>query len=181
MKRIAQIAGLALLGLSIGFCFGQSTSTKAAASVLPSAPTPQTNFYAAGASYSVNSTPGVAGTALQAHLLADTGTYEFAVVDALPQSVSPFTVNTNVGIGIAQKLTSFKIGSENVDLFVPTAAGISWSGTNTGWQWNGGVLAAFPIKTSGYYLMPSVRFLKSSVSNGSGYQPIVGLMIGRFF
>jgi hypothetical protein len=82
-------------------------------------------------------------------------------------------VTTNIGAGIAQKVTS--VGK--VGIYIPTAAGISWNGTNTGWQWNGGAAAMFPLK-NGYYLMPTVRFLKSSVSGGTGYQPIVGLLFG---
>ena len=131
------------------------------------------NLYAAGASYSVNAIPGVAGTGLYAHLIADTGTYAFTAVDALPNTVKPFTVTTNIGAGIAQKVTTLgKVG-----IYIPTAAGISWSGTNTGWQWNGGAAAAIPLK-NGYYLMPTVRFLKSSVSGGTGYQPIIGMLLG---
>lgn len=135
--------------------------------------TPIENFYAAGASYSVNASPGVAGTGLYAHLIAGTGTYAFTAVDALPNTLKPFTVTSNIGAGIAQKLTSFgKIG-----IYVPTSAGISWSGTNTGWQWNGGGAAIIPLKKS-YFLMPTVRFLKSSVSGGTGYQPIIGVLFG---
>jgi hypothetical protein len=145
---------------------------------LPSAPTPTPaalqNLYAAGASYAVNSSPGVAGTALYAHLLSDgTGTYAFTVVDALPASVKPFTVTSNIGIGVAQRVATLG----KVTFWVPTSAGVSWSGANVGWQWNGGGAATIPLK-SGYYLVPTVRFLKSSISGGSGYQPIVGLLFG---
>jgi hypothetical protein len=131
------------------------------------------NLYAAGGSYSVNASPSVAGTALYAHALNVSGTYAFTAVDALPNTMKPFTVTTNIGAGIAQKV--FTLG--NVPVYVPTAAGISWSGTNTGWQWNGGALVAIKVKGN-YYLMPSLRFMKSSVSNGTGYQPIFGLLIG---
>ena len=134
---------------------------------------PLQNIYAAGASYSINASPAIAGTALYAHSLNTVGTYAFTAVDALPATVKPFTVTTNIGGGIAQKV--FTLG--NVPIYMPTAAGISWSGTNTGWQWSGGGLAAIHVKGS-YYLMPSVRFLKSSVSGGTGYQPIFGVLVG---
>jgi hypothetical protein len=134
---------------------------------------PLKNIYAAGGSYSVNGNPAIAGTALYAHLLAGSGTYAFTAVDALPNTVKPFTVTSNVGMGIGQKVLT--LGT--VPVYMPTAAGVSWSGTHMGWQWNGGVLASIKLK-DGYYLMPSVRFLKSSVSNGSGYQPIIGLLFG---
>lgn len=131
------------------------------------------NLYAAGVSYNGSANPQVAGTALYAHLLADTGTYAFTAVDALPESTKPFTVNTGIGVGIAQKVAT--IGK--VPIYVPTAAGISFNGANTGWQWNLGALAAIKLKGD-YYLMPTVRMVKSSVSNGSGYQPIIGLLFG---
>ncbi|MDE2099240.1 MAG: hypothetical protein KGL39_18445 [Patescibacteria group bacterium] len=130
------------------------------------------NIYGAGVSYSVNASPAVAGTALYAHLLsADSGTYAFTAIDALPNTLKPFTVSTNLGAGVAQKV--FTLGK--VPFYMPTAAGISFNGSNTGWQWNGGMLASIHIKNQ-YYLMPTVRFLKSSVSNGTGYQPIVGVL-----
>lgn len=162
------------LKVVINLILGMGLATlTAVGQTLPQAPIPQiTNLYAAGASYSVNASPSVAGTALYAHQLAD-NTYAFTAVDALPETVKPFTVTTNVGVGIAQKITTF----HGVDVFVPTAAGVEWTGTNTGWQWNGGVLAAIKLKGS-YYLMPSVRFLKGSVSGGTGYQPIVGVLFG---
>jgi hypothetical protein len=166
MKRF--IFSCMLFGLCFSLLF-QSVSAQA-----PAAPTAVQNFYAAGVSYSVNASPAVAGTALYAHILsADTGTYAFTAIDALPNTVSPFTVSTNVGAGIAQKV--FTLGK--VPVYMPTAAGISFNGANTGWQWNGGVLASIHIKNQ-YYLMPTVRFLKSSVSNGTGYQPIVGVLFG---
>src|SRR5260370_25439750 len=130
------------------------------------------NIYAGGISYSVGATPSIAGTGLYAHLVGNPGTYAFTAVDALPNTVKPFTVSTNIGAGIGQKVTTIgKIG-----IYMPTAAGISFNGANTGWQWNGGVLASIHVKGS-YYLMPSARFLKSSVSNGSGYQPIIGILL----
>lgn len=140
---------------------------------------PLANFYAAGVSYSINAVPAVAGTALYAHLLIGPSdsykgsTYAFTVVDALPNTLHPFTVSTNIGAGLAQKV--FTLGK--VPIYMPTAAGISFNGTNTGWQWNGGVLASIHIKGQ-YYIMPTARFLKSSVSNGSGYQPIIGVLFG---
>jgi len=135
-------------------------------------PTGVQNIYAAGASYSINASPAVAGTALYAHSLNSAGTYAFTAIDALPATLKPFTVTSNIGVGIAQKV--FTLGS--VPVYMPTAAGISWSGTNAGWQWSGGGLASIHVKGN-YYLMPSIRFLKSSVSGGTGYQPIIGLLV----
>lgn len=132
------------------------------------------NIYAAGGSYNQSGSPSVAGTALYAHLVNDgSGTYVFSMFDALPASHSPFTVTTNLGGGIAQKLATIA----GVSLYVPTSAGVSFSGSNLGWQWNTGVLASIPIKNS-WKVMPNVRVIKSSVSGGTGYQPVIGLLVG---
>lgn len=139
------------------------------------AQTPQpVNVYAAGVSFNSGASPSVAGTALYAHLLSDgSGTYAYSVFDALPTTLKPFTVTNNVGAGIAQKL--FSIG--NVPIYVPTAAGISWNGSNTGWQWSTGALASIKLKGN-WRIMPNVRLVKSSVSNGDGYRPMFGVLFG---
>lgn len=142
----------------------------------PPSPTPTqfTNIYAAGISYSNGASPAVAGTALFAHAMTDaSGTYAFTVADVLPNSTKPFTVTTNLGAGVAQK--AFAIG--NVGIYIPTAAGISINGSNTGWAWSTGALASIPLKGS-FRVMPGVRVIKSSVSNGTGYQPVVSLLFG---
>lgn len=129
------------------------------------------NIYAAGVSYSAGGSPAVAGTGLYAHLINGSGTYAFTVVDALPATVKPFTVTTNIGVGVAQKVATFG----KIPIYMPAATGISWTGSNTGWQWNTGALATIHVKGQ-YYVMPSVRVLKSSVSGGSGYQPVLGVL-----
>lgn len=153
----------------------------ALAQTTPPAPAPATpiqNFYAAGVSYNGTASPQVAGTALYAHSLNDgTGTYAFTAVDLLPETANPFTVNTNIGIGVAQK--AYTIGK--VPIYIPAAAGISVNGTNTGWQYNFGALALIHLKwskCSSCYILPTVRANKSSVSNGSGLQPIIGALFG---
>jgi len=131
------------------------------------------NVYAAGASFNQSATPAVAGTALYAHLVNDgSGTYAFTVYDVLPELVKPFSVTSNVSVGVAQKL--FSIG--NVPILVPTSAGISFNGSNTGWAWTTGAMASIKIKGN-WRVFPTVRIAKSSIG-GSGYQPIVGVMFG---
>lgn len=71
---------LLVLGLSVS-CFAQ---------------TPIQNLYAIGPSYNFNATPAVAGTALYGHYVASPGTYAFAAVDALPNTVKPFTDRKSV-------------------------------------------------------------------------------------
>jgi len=131
-----------------------------------------TNIYAAGVSYNNSGSPSIAGTGMYAHNITG-GTYAFTVVDALPSSFKPFTVTSSFGAGIAQKV--FTVGK--VPVYIPTAAGISYNGTNTGWAWSTGALASVKVKGN-WRVFPNVRIVKSSVSNGAGYQPIVGVMFG---
>lgn len=155
----ALLVGVCLLGLMGGTAHAQA---------------PLTNIYAAGISFNSAGSPAVAGTGLYARLVNDgSETYAFTVVDALPQNTKPFTVTSNFGVGIAQKL--FSIGT--VPIFVPSSAGISFSGSNTGWAWSTGALASVKLKGN-WRIFPDVRIVKSSVSNGTGYQPIVGVLFG---
>jgi hypothetical protein len=153
------------------------TVTAFAQTPTPPTPTPITapikNLYAVGGSFNVNAKPSVAGSALYAHFVASPGTYAFTVIDVLPNTVKPFTVTNNIGAGLAQKMLTIR----NVSLYMPTTAGVSWSGTNTGWQWTGGGAIVIPMKNN-LYMVPTLRFLKSSVSGGTGYQPIFGLSLG---
>lgn len=136
-----------------------------------------TNLYAAGGSYSSGASPAFAGTALYAHAVSpDTapGMYAFTMIDAIPATVKPFTVSTNIAAGIGEKIATIA----NVPIFIPTAAGISFNGTNTGWAWSTGVAAPIQWKKGNFYIVPTLRVLKSSVSGGSGYQPVVGILFG---
>jgi hypothetical protein len=165
-----------------------SASMLVIAATIGGAQTPVTNLYAAGASYNNAATPSIAGTALYARpitstdtatkIVSNTGTWLFTVIDILPISEKPFTVSTNIGAGISQKVMTFN----SVNFFMPTSAGVSITGTNTGWSWTSGILADYNFKKNGvatkYHIMPNVRFLKSSVSNGSNYQLIGGVMFG---
>jgi hypothetical protein len=157
----------------------QTVGTSSSTVQLPAAPAatattsqPQ-NFYAVGVSFNPGASPQVAGNILYGHALNSSGTYGFSDVDIIPNTIRPFTVTTNVGAGIAQKVASFG----KYDVWVPTAAGVSINGSNTGWQWNGGAAVSVPIKQN-WFLLPNVRFLKSSVSGGTGYQIIAGIDVG---
>jgi hypothetical protein len=133
------------------------------------------NLYMAGASYSSAGQPSTAGSALYAHQINTSGTYAFTMLDALPASVKPFTVTTNVGVGVGQRIAT--IGK--VPVFVPTSAGISWTGSNVGWDWSTGAGTPLQWKKTNWYVMPNVRVLKSSVGGKGGtYEPIFGLLIG---
>jgi hypothetical protein len=146
---------------------------------LPTAipPADGNNIYAVGANYSINAQPGIAGSLLYARqMLPDSDTWAFTNADFVPNTVKPFTVTNNVGAGIAQRVAILG----NVPVYCISGAGVSWSGTNTGFEFNGGCMATIKLK-NGLLLMPAGRFLKSSVSNGSGYQPIIGLYVGKRF
>jgi hypothetical protein len=163
MKNFAFVAVLCLSAVA---CFGQTAPPPTES--LPS------NIYAGGISFNSSASPRIAGTGLYARLISDgSGTYAFTALDALPASVKPFTVTTNMSVGIAQKL--FSVGK--VPIFVPTSAGVSFTGSNTGWAWSTGALASIKLKNN-WRVLPNVRLMKSSVSNGSGYQPIVGVLFG---
>jgi len=131
------------------------------------------NIYAGGISYNASASPQIAGTGLYARFLADSGTYAFTAVDALPTTVKPLVVTTQFSAGIAQKILT--IGK--VPIYIPTSAGISYNGTNTGWAWTTGALAVVPVKGN-WRVMPNLRMVKSSVSQGSGYQVIAGFLLG---
>lgn len=138
------------------------------------AQTPLTSIYAGGVSFNSSASPRVAGTGLYAHSVDSFGTYAFTVVDVLPNTVKPFTVTSNFSVGAAQKVFTFG----KVPIYVPTSAGISYNGTNTGWAWSTGAMASVKVGKKGFHLFPAVRVVKSSVSNGTGYQPIATIMFG---
>lgn len=132
----------------------------------------QSNIYAGGVSFNSSGSPAIAGTAMYARQVSGSGTYAFTVVDALPASVHPFTVTSDFSAGVAQKV--FSLGT--VPIFVPTAAGVSFTGTNTGWAWSTGAMAAIKLKGS-WHAFPTVRIAKASVGGG-GYQPMVSILFG---
>lgn len=131
------------------------------------------NMYAAGVSYNVGASPAIAGTGLYARRIADEGTYSFSVMDILPNAEDPGTVTTNIATGLAQKV--FSIGA--VPVYIPAAGGVSINGSNTGWAWTTGALASIRIRDN-FRLMPNVRVVKSSVANGDGYRPVLGILVG---
>jgi hypothetical protein len=95
------------------------------------------------------------------------------MLDAVPSTTAPGKVNTSLGLGIAQRVSS--IG--RVSLLMPTGAGVDWTGDNVGWAWSTGLGAAIPLPNH-MFLMPNVRGVKSSVSNGQGMRFIYGMMWG---
>lgn len=162
---------LLFLMLALGMCFPQAVKAQTVTNIPPA---DGNNIYAIGMNYSVNASPGIAGSLLYARrAIESTDTWAFTNADFLPNTIKPFTVTNNIGAGLAQKVFSFG----NVPVYCITGAGVSWTGSNTGFQYNGGCMAT--IKYKSIMFMPAGRFLKSSVSNGTGYQPIVGLYVGK--
>lgn len=131
------------------------------------------NLYLAGGSYSQGASPSFAGTGFYAHRLNDSGTYAFTMIDALPASSKPFTVTTNVGVGVAQRVVTIA----GFPVFVPTSLSISYNSQNVGWAYSTGAGVPFRIKGSKWFAMPTARVLKSNVS-GAGYQPVIGILFG---
>lgn len=131
------------------------------------------NLIAGGITVNPGASPQIAGTAIYAHTTNALGTYAFTVFDALPMSTKPFVVDTAMGAGIAPK--AFTFGT--VDIFIPTSAGVSYTGNNTGWAWTTGGLASIPIGKTAWRIMPNVRVLKSSVGSNA-YQLMGGILIG---
>ena len=175
-----RIAATVLLVFALSFTLAAQTDnpmpTPTPVPVVAAAPPltapPLTNIYGAGVSYNAGASPAIAGSALYARLVAGTGTYAFTQVDALPASIKPFTVTTNVSVGVAQKLATIA----GIPIYVPASAGVSFNGTNAGWAWSGGGMAV--VKVKGALVMPNVRFMKSSVSGGAGYGVIAGCLFG---
>ena len=157
---------LAILALASAACaFSQTTAAAPA------------NIYGAGVSWNQGASSSAAqqfaGTALYARQQTTAGTYAFTVLDAVPASYAPFTVTTNLGVGVAQQVFTLS----NWTVYATVAAGPSWSGSNTGWNWTGGAIATHTIKGK-WWIGPNARVVKSSVNNNSGYQLILGLVAG---
>lgn len=134
---------------------------------------PTADIYAVGGSYASSASPSIAGSAMVAHLMTPANTWAFAVFDALPPQAHEKTIGTSISMGVAQQIGTIL----GVKLFVPTAAGISYTGSNTGWEWTTGVLGSVPLGKSRWRLLPNVRFLKASVGN-QGVETILGLWFG---
>jgi hypothetical protein len=149
---------MAVLMVAIMLGFGMTAKAQTA-----------TDIYAGGLSYSVNARPSIAGTGLYAHPVADT-TYAYTSIDVVPNTVKPFTVTSNIAVGIGQKVATLG----KLPIYCTTGAGPSWTGTNVGWAYNFGCLTEVVIKNQKF--MPTFRALKSSVSNGTGYQPVIGIL-----
>lgn len=168
------IAAVAMVLFAI-LCFcAPSVKAQTDASTAPTATLPA-SFYAAGASYNPSASPQFAGTLLIAKNVTVSGSNQrvFTVVDVLPVNLQTLTVSTNIGIGDALKVATIA-GHE---VYAPTSAGISYTGSNTGWNWTTGVAVPFKVRADkSWYAVPNVRVLKSSVAGG--YQLVPGVLFG---
>ncbi len=170
MKSLRSLLGV----VALAFALFAAPALRAQDTAAP-APAATPNFYGAGLSWNPNGSPQFAGTALYERDVTSV-TKAFTLIDVVPSSVKPFTVTSNVAVGIAQQVATFA----SYKVYIPTSAGISWTGPNTGWAWGTGAAVAIPLK-DGWTVVPTVRVLKSSVSGGTGYQPIVGFVVGKNF
>jgi hypothetical protein len=179
MKRVlicAAVMLLAVMGAAMASAQALNVGTMPASVAVP---TDVQNFYWAGMSYNNGGSPALAGNAGYARRLVDSVSsaaqlplYGFTSFDVVPASTKPFSVTSNVGIGIAQKIAT--IGK--VPVWIPTAAGISWTGSNTGYHYDFGMMATIHVKGQ-WFLAPMVRGLKDNL-NGDGFHPIIGVNIG---
>jgi hypothetical protein len=151
-----------------------ATSPPAATATL----TDPLNIWGAGISWnqgaSASAAQQFAGTAMYARQQTSAGTYAFTVFDAVPTTLQPVTVTTDVAAGVAQRV--FTVAGWQV--YLTAAAGPSWSGAATGWAWTGGGMATHAVGKSSWWIGPNIRTVKSSVNNNSGYQLIAGLLAG---
>jgi hypothetical protein len=131
------------------------------------------NAYMGGVTVNPGASPAVAGTGIYARRVAE-GTFAFTVIDALPTTVKPFTVVTNVGIGVAKRVLTIA----GIPIYVPASGDISWTGNHVGWAWSTGGLAWIPLGKRGWAIAPQCRLLKSSISGGSGYGVMGGVLLG---
>jgi len=107
----------------------------------------------------------VAGTGLYGRLVDAKGTYAVAVMDVVPTTAKPYTVTTNPSAGVAQRFYSHN----NLKVFATPAAGLSYTGNNTGYSYALGGMVTYDLSPN-YALGFGGRLFKSSISN-SGYQP----------
>ena len=121
----------------------------------------------AGVSWQRGASPAVAGTGLYARQVSG-GSWAFTVLDALPGGGG--LVSTSVSVGLAQRL--FGVG--RVAVFVPTAAGIGWSGANLGWNWSTGAMVV--VRAGRWRVCPALRTFKGSVAGA--YRVGVGVLVG---
>lgn len=136
-------------------------------------PTDPLNIWGVGVSWNQSAQQQVAGTLLYAREQTAAGTYAFGVIDAVPTAYKPLTVVTNLGVGVGQKILSINGWS----IYATVAAGPSWSGQSTGWNWTGGGIATHAIKGKWWGGL-NARVVKSSVNNNSGSQFIFGVLAG---
>ncbi len=127
------------------------------------------DVYAFGITANPNASPVVAGTGLYGRALDAKGTYAIAVLDVMGTTSSPYTVTTNPSAGVAQIF----INNGNLKVFVTPSAGLSYTGSNTGYSYALGGLVTYDLSPK-YALGFGGRLFKSNVSN-SGYQPALSV------
>ena len=154
---------------------------------IPNAPAPQLkDIYGAGLAYS--GTTHVAGSAFEAHLLTG-NTYTFTDFIAVPSTQTVKTtdsatgavtaskslgVSTNIGVGVAQKLVDFG----KFPIYTTGTGGISWTGSDTSWQFNYGATSAIHLKGD-YYLFPWVGGLSSPTVGGTKIEGGIDFAFGK--
>lgn len=138
-------------------------------------PTSET-IYALGASVNTGSVDRWAITGLMATPIKDTKNYAFAIGDGIPvlkidaDGRKILMLQGNFAVGIGREIARIR----GLPIYVPLAAGISWTGENKGWEWTTGTMTKISTKYGD--ILPGVRVLKSSVSFDEGYKAIVSVL-----
>lgn len=162
-----------LKAFGLGLIAGLILTVSAMGQAPAPAPDPTTalpsNIYAFGATYNPNGSPVISGTGLYGRLVDTKGTYAITGIDVVPTTTAPYTVTTNPFAGVAQQF--YNNGTWKI--FVTPAAGLSYSGTNTGYSYAIGGLLIHDLSPN-YAIGFGGRLFKSNISN-SGYQPAVSV------
>lgn len=136
------------------------------------------NFFAAGIAWN----PKLSGNLVYAKRVSD-GIYNFNFVDVVRKNTDPFQVTTSIQANVAKKTFSLDINGLALPVYITAGAGVSVSGETEGNQvkptWNTGIAVPVQIrKVRGLYILPNIRYLRTSNLEGSGEQYIFGLLIG---
>lgn len=174
--RLKSFAFGLLIGAILSIAAVAQNATEA---TIPSAPTPLTDIYGAGAAYSTGATPGsipVAVNAFEAHLIPakdNTRTYSYTTLFIVPTKetttnaagVTSTTTSFAKDLGVGAAVKALDIGSHGI--YATATGGPSWTGGDTSWQFNYGGTMPIRIRKSSYYLFPIVAGVTNGGSAGS--------------
>jgi hypothetical protein len=131
---------------------------------------PFRDVVAMGAAWNQQAAPQINGMLVYATRIAE-GLYSFNLVDITPSTYKPFTITTNITIGLAQYMRT--VGPARI--YTVATAGVGAGGNTAGLAWTAGGVAMVPVGKKGLCLLLSVRALKNTMSD---FQGVYGIAIG---